>query len=281
VLVVGVLVGFAGGLLYVRGPAVRLWLRFASPAPIGFLTKVPWPVDGVSAMAAERSRRVKYFFNKPGQRLEVDGPPNQALALRVVTDQVGKRSHLEQPGRAILGAGDPVGDDPEKLQDVDPDSGAVPALISGALTGPAPGAPLSLAVAVNGTIGAVGLTFTQEDTPQTFATMVPDSLFQPGTNRVRLYQVEQTRAGPRLTRSPWRPDTSGCRRSACWATYPATLAMDAPAAPPQWVGRVAQMVVQGKGLVTSRTWATWETKRTKPRRVQWLRCPGVFPRSRT
>jgi hypothetical protein len=28
--------------------------------------------------------------------------------------------------------------------------------------------------------------------------MVPDSLFQPGTNRVRLYQVEQTRAGPRL-----------------------------------------------------------------------------------
>jgi hypothetical protein len=38
VLVVGVLVGFAGGLLYVRGPAVRLWLRFASPAPIVFLT---------------------------------------------------------------------------------------------------------------------------------------------------------------------------------------------------------------------------------------------------
>jgi hypothetical protein len=38
VLLVGVLVGFAGGLLYVRGPAVRLWLRFASPAPIVFLT---------------------------------------------------------------------------------------------------------------------------------------------------------------------------------------------------------------------------------------------------
>jgi hypothetical protein len=247
VLVVGVLVGFAGGLLYVRGPAVRLWLRFASPAPIGFLTKVPWPVDGVSAMAAERSRRVKYFFNKPGQRLEVDGPPNQALALRVVTDQVGKRSHLEQPGRAILGAGDPVGDDPEKLQDVDPDSGAVPALISGALTGPAPGAPLSLAVAVNGTIGAVGLTFTQEDTPQTFATMVPDSLFQPGTNRVRLYQVEQTRAGPRLTRSPWRPDTSGCRRSACWATYPATLAMDAPAAAVSGWGGLPRWWSRGRG----------------------------------
>ncbi|HEV2929802.1 MAG TPA: hypothetical protein VGW74_14000, partial [Propionibacteriaceae bacterium] len=85
-----------------------------------------------------------------------------------------------------------------KLQDVDPGDGTVPALISGALTGPAPDAPVALAVAVNGTIGAVGLTFTQGDTPQTFATLVPDSLFQPGTNRVRLYQVERTRAGPRL-----------------------------------------------------------------------------------
>jgi arylsulfatase A-like enzyme len=35
--VVGVLVAFAGGLLYARGPAVRLWLRFASPAPALFL----------------------------------------------------------------------------------------------------------------------------------------------------------------------------------------------------------------------------------------------------
>jgi hypothetical protein len=46
-------------------------------------------------------------------------------------------------------------------------------------------------------------------------------------------------------------------------------------------GRVAQMVVQGNGLVTALTSATWETKRTKPRLDQWLRCPGVLPRSRT
>jgi hypothetical protein len=88
--------------------------------------------------------------------------------------------------------------DPENLQDVDPGGGTLPALISGALTEPAPDAPVALAVAVNGTVGAVGLTFTQEDTPQTFATVVPDSLFQPGTNDVRLYQEERTRAGPRL-----------------------------------------------------------------------------------
>jgi hypothetical protein len=89
--------------------------------------------------------------------------------------------------------------DPENLQDVNPSSGTVPALISGALTkGPPDGQPVGLAVAVNGRIGAVGVTFTQADTPQTFATVVPDSLFQPGTNRVRLYQVQRTRSGPRL-----------------------------------------------------------------------------------
>jgi hypothetical protein len=55
-------------------------------------------------------------------------------------------------------------------------------------------------VAVNGTIGAVGVTFTQKDTPQTFAAVVPDKLFRPGGNRVQLYQVERTGAGPRLHR---------------------------------------------------------------------------------
>jgi hypothetical protein len=178
--------------------------------------KVPWRVDGVSAMAAERSRRVKYFFNRPGQRLVVDGPKNQDLALRGVTDrvtrpgdatarlfEVGPFADLVGRRPEAVGLAGSSGlsarlNDPEKLQDVNPTDGTVPALISGALTGPALDAPVALAVAVNGTIGAVGLTFTQEATPQTFATMVSDSLFRPGTNRVRLYQVEATRAGPRL-----------------------------------------------------------------------------------
>ena len=36
--------------------------------------KVPWRVDGVSALAPERSRRTKSFFNKPNRVLSVDGP---------------------------------------------------------------------------------------------------------------------------------------------------------------------------------------------------------------
>ncbi|HEV3496866.1 MAG TPA: sulfatase-like hydrolase/transferase, partial [Actinomycetes bacterium] len=178
--------------------------------------KVPWRVDGVSAMAPGRSRRMKFFYNKPGQRLEVDGPQNQALALRGVTQRIARPEDgtvglFETPPFADLVGRRPeaVGlagssglaarlNDPEHLQDVDPNGGNVPALISGALTGTASDAPVAVAVAVNGIIGAVGLTFTQDDTSQTFATVVPDSLFQPGTNHVRLYQVERTPAGPRL-----------------------------------------------------------------------------------
>jgi hypothetical protein len=91
-------------------------------------------------------------------------------------------------------------DDPGNLEDVSPESGTIPALVSGALVGSLPDRPVTLAVAVNGTIGAVGVTFTQKGTPQTFAAVVPDKLFRPGGNRVQLYQVERAAAGPRLHR---------------------------------------------------------------------------------
>ena len=179
--------------------------------------KVPWRLDGVSALTPERSRRTKSFFNKPSRPLIVDGPSNQALALRGITDrfarpqdgvdglfEVGPFADLvgRQPNAVGVAASSGLVarlNDPENLQHVDPSSGTVPALISGALTkDPAGGRPVSLAVAVNGRIGAVGDTFTQGDTPQTFATVVPESLFQPGGNSVRLYRVERTGAGVRL-----------------------------------------------------------------------------------
>jgi hypothetical protein len=180
--------------------------------------KLPWPVDGVSAMGPARSRRVKYFFNKPTERLEVDGPRNQALALQGITDrfarpqhgveglfQVGPYADLvgRRPEAVGLGASSGLAarlepHENENLKVVDLTSGTVPALVTGALTGPLPAVPVPLAVAVNGTIGAVGPTFTQDATPQTFAMVVSDRLFQPGTNRVQLYRVERARAGTTL-----------------------------------------------------------------------------------
>jgi hypothetical protein len=60
------------------------------------------------------------------------------------------------------------------------------------LTGPASDPPVALAVAVNGIIEAVRITFSKEGAPQTFAMVVPGLLLQPGTNRIRVYQVERT-----------------------------------------------------------------------------------------
>ncbi|HWD47780.1 MAG TPA: sulfatase-like hydrolase/transferase [Actinomycetota bacterium] len=178
--------------------------------------KVPWHVDGLSGLGPERSRKEKHFYPKPGQPTEVDGPRNLALALRGVTDRVARPEdgvaglfevgpYADLVGRKPEGVGVAGGSglraklyDPENLADVSPETGTVPALVSGALTGSLPDKPVTLAVAVNGTIGAVGVTFTQKDTPQTFAAVVPDRLFRPGGNRVQLYQVERARAGPRL-----------------------------------------------------------------------------------
>jgi hypothetical protein len=75
----------------------------------------------------------------------------------------------------------------------------------------------------------------------------------------------------------------GCCSWSATSAGPAPLSWSAGAGalPGQAEGRVAQTVVQGNGVETSRTSATWETKRTKLRLDQWLRCPGVLPRSRT
>jgi hypothetical protein len=178
--------------------------------------KVPWHVDGLSGLGPERPREVKRFYGKPGQPTEVDGPRNLTLALRGVTDRVARPEdgvaglfevgpYADLVGRKpeAVGAAGGSGlrarlNDPGNLEDVSPESGTIPALVSGALVGSLPDRPVTLAVAVNGTIGAVGVTFTQKDTPQTFAAVVPDKLFRPGGNRVQLYQVKRAGAGPRL-----------------------------------------------------------------------------------
>jgi Sulfatase len=178
--------------------------------------KVPWHVDGLSGLGPERPRTVKRFYGRPGRPTEVDGPRNLVLALRGVTDRVARPEdgvaglfevgpYADLVGRKPEAVGVAGGSglraklhNPGNLQNVRPESGTIPALVSGALIGSVPDRPVTLAVAVNGTIGAVGLTFTQKDTPQTFAGVVPDTLFRPGGNQVQLYQVELAHAGPRL-----------------------------------------------------------------------------------
>jgi Sulfatase len=89
-------------------------------------------------------------------------------------------------------------DDPSRLRAVRPGAAYVPAaLLRGAISGATPGE--ALAVAVNGTIAAVGRSF-DEDGETRFSIVVPPRYFRAGANRVVLYRVLSTGAGPRLER---------------------------------------------------------------------------------
>jgi Sulfatase len=73
---------------------------------------------------------------------------------------------------------------------VDPASGYVPAHVVGSVNGP-DRHPRDIAVAVNGTIRAVGNTFTLAvgDAGELVSVMVPESAFHKGRNRVEVLQV--------------------------------------------------------------------------------------------
>jgi len=75
------------------------------------------------------------------------------------------------------------------LADVDPSSGLVPAWITGRVSGGGAG-KRDIAVAVNGTIRAVGNTFTlATGGGELFAVMVPPSSLEEGENEVEVYEV--------------------------------------------------------------------------------------------
>jgi hypothetical protein len=93
-------------------------------------------------------------------------------------------------------------DDWKLYRKVDPDSGTVPALVSGKLTSPLPPAGSSVLVAVNGKIGGESQLFPDRpgESAATFAAIVPDALFRAGDGRRQLkaYVVDRSGGRPRL-----------------------------------------------------------------------------------
>jgi hypothetical protein len=77
------------------------------------------------------------------------------------------------------------------LQHVDPESGVVPAFVTGGSPDLGLGDHREVAVAVNGRVAAVGQTFDLNE-HQAFAIMVPDSVLRPGRNDVRLFEVVES-----------------------------------------------------------------------------------------
>jgi hypothetical protein len=161
---------------------------------------VPWPTDGVDAVRGTRDGTDKTWADVPGEPVTIPGAApfdavkagrgGPAVVLPALPDLVGQK--VQNAYDAGLEAAE-IGN----LKDfahVDPAGGTIPALVFGSLPPEiADGTPL--AVAVNGTIGAVTRAAFADKQGRRFAALVRDeSLFVPGNNRLELYEV--TADGP-------------------------------------------------------------------------------------
>jgi hypothetical protein len=180
-----------------------------------------WKPDGVSwadPKAAMRDRTEKWFYSRPGTRRVFQGPPNQSIALRGVTDR------LLRPNDGYLGwfkfgphadlVGRRVGDLPvagsggtaevsglSEYRQIDPASGRVPSWVAGRITQAAPGLPERplLLAAINGVVGGVSETFSSAGSdPTWFSAMVPDTLMRKGDNQLQLFLLDPSGGQQRL-----------------------------------------------------------------------------------
>jgi hypothetical protein len=182
---------------------------------------IPWKVDGLAQTGPPRRQTTdKTFFNHPGQPLHRPGPPNFATVLHGVTDtlirahQHGERGFWQygatadwiyQPPAKLGRIGGPPVEvkvrDWDLFGHIDSKSPAVPSLIAGQLTGPAP-PQATMVVAVNGQVGATSSLFsTQDGQPATsFAALVPDFLYRagPGPPQLQLYLATPSGGGHQL-----------------------------------------------------------------------------------
>ena len=110
-----------------------------------------------------------------------DGP-DRIYAIGPNPDLIGQPASAAGPKLDVDLAGR------EDYQNVDPGSGLVPVHIVGSVRGPDKH-PRDIAVAVNGTIRAVGNTFTLAvgDAGELVSVMVPESAFRKGRNTVEVY----------------------------------------------------------------------------------------------
>jgi hypothetical protein len=181
--------------------------------------RVPWRMDGISAVGATRRQGTsKSFYDEPGRRQVVDWRRDRPLALQGAADRVarpqdGVRGLFEVgPFRELIGRRvDSVRldrrpgvvatvDGLNRYRQVNPATGSVPALVSGQITpatAPSP-SPFPVAVALNGVIAAVGQTFHEGAIPLKFAAMVSDDLMQSGANRLQLFAVRSVAGQPEL-----------------------------------------------------------------------------------
>jgi hypothetical protein len=171
--------------------------------------KLPWQVDGVSALGPPRTTGDKRFANSPGDTVTIRDPAHlaaiqQGATTRPVLPDIPELSLIgsaveEMP---ITDGGPAVTlENHADYADVRPAGGDIPALAYGSLPETiAPDTPV--AIALNGRIGAVALAGRDREERLRFAGLITEPLFVEGANRVELFEV--TGGGTGLRRLPIR-----------------------------------------------------------------------------
>jgi hypothetical protein len=171
--------------------------------------KLGYPTDGHSAFGPITRRRhsVTLTTRDFSATVHISGQRWEARRRAVVRRRVrqfgsgdlaslytGIGPHRNLIGRQAPSAGRAAGrasfSEAGLFADVERASGVVPTQIAGDLSGGRNGATRDLAVAVNGTIEAVGRSFYLDGDPtEHFALMVPESALNEGRNSIELFEV--------------------------------------------------------------------------------------------
>jgi hypothetical protein len=177
--------------------------------------KIPWHVDGFSGLGPDlRKTDVKRWNNSKQKTVHFSDSKATPRLLAGVIDELAKPEHGVEglyeygPDRDLVNklvSALPVsGASPASATvnlgatfSVDPKSGTIPAMIYGRVKGVPAGTPI--AVAVNGTIGAVPISFADiEGKEIRFAGLVFDKRFRTGKNTLELFVVEGGPSNPVL-----------------------------------------------------------------------------------
>ncbi|MFU8852494.1 sulfatase-like hydrolase/transferase [Micromonospora sp. SL1-18] len=144
--------------------------------------RIPWHMDGRSAKQTPRDGAGKLFYDRPSEPVPITGgvpsPPATPAPDPLIGTRVGDKPAGGTATVANLAA----------FRAVDP-AGDLPALVWGTVPASVPDGT-KLAVAVNGTVGAVVPVVPRDKGGRRFAAFLPDDrLFAAGANRLDIYRV--------------------------------------------------------------------------------------------
>ena len=163
--------------------------------------RIPWRVDGRSALAPPQARRREMVSKKFKHTYLVDTPAfarRNRAALERKLALFGDGIYSFGPRPDLIGRRVPTGG---RRVVVDRDSGFVPAHQAGAIEGGRRGGGRTVAIAVNGRVVATGTTFTLEGArDEQYSVLVPEHAFRQGVNRVQVLLA----SGARLLPAPRR-----------------------------------------------------------------------------